>query len=163
MQHLLLNYLLNSSAMKSVSLLVLLVSCTFFSMAQSTKTSHTRFNHLAFVVKDLKRSTLFYTRIMGLDTLPEPFRDGKHTWLKISENGSLHLIESTDLPSHVKGSHLCFSVPSVENFMEKLQQAHIAFENWEGQTNRFTLRADGVKQVYLRDPDGYWLEVNDDL
>ena len=132
-------------------------------MSQSTQQPTTRFNHLAFTVKDLKKSTRFYTTIMGLDTLPEPFKDGKHTWLKISEKGSLHLIEAGQLPTHVKGSHLCFSVPSIEKFMEKLQQAKIAFESWEGQSNRFTLRADGVKQVYLQDPDGYWLEVNDDL
>jgi lactoylglutathione lyase len=23
-------------------------------------------------------------------------------------------------------------------------------------------RVDGIKQIYLQDPDGYWIEVNDD-
>jgi lactoylglutathione lyase len=113
------------------------------------------------MVQDLKKSTHFYTTFMGLDTIPEPFHDGKHTWLKISEAGSLHLIEGLQKPTHVKGSHLCFSVASVASFMEKLRKAGIAFESWAGDANNYTLRPDGVKQVYLQDPDGYWLEVND--
>lgn len=126
-----------------------------------TRPSSARFNHLAFTVKNLQASTRFYTNILGLDTIPEPFHDGRHSWLKISESGSLHLIEGPLQPEHIKGAHLCFSVESIPLFIEKLKKAAIAFENWAGEPGSFTLRPDGVKQVYLRDPDGYWLEVND--
>ena len=34
-------------------------------------------NHIAVYVKDLKKSADFYTRIIGLDTIPEPFHDGR--------------------------------------------------------------------------------------
>lgn len=121
----------------------------------------TSFDHIAFAVKDLKRSATFYQQLLGLQAIDDPFKDGKHLWLKVSERGSLHLIEGNRIPVSIKESHLCFSVPSVEALMEKLKQAAIPFENWPGEPNTFNVRADGVKQIYLRDPDGYWLEVND--
>ena len=37
-------------------------------------------NHIAVYVMDLKISTAFYKDIIGLDTIPEPFHDGRHTW-----------------------------------------------------------------------------------
>lgn len=38
----------------------------------------------------------------------------------------------------------------------------IEFEDWAGTRKAVTLRVDGIKQVYFKDPDGHWLEVNDD-
>jgi lactoylglutathione lyase len=26
--------------------------------------------------------------------------------------------------------------------------------------NKINIRADGVKQIFFQDPDGYWIEVN---
>jgi catechol 2,3-dioxygenase-like lactoylglutathione lyase family enzyme len=40
-------------------------------------------NHIALYVVDLKISTSFYHDIVGLDTIPEPFHDGRHTWFNI--------------------------------------------------------------------------------
>lgn len=121
-----------------------------------------RINHIAFSVLNLQRSTQFYQNIIGLDTIPEPFRDGRHTWFSIGDRSHLHLIQHP--PPHIippKNTHLCFSVPSVEEFIEKLRKAGLSFEDWPGTKGAITLRADGVKQIYLQDPDGYWLEIND--
>jgi lactoylglutathione lyase len=38
----------------------------------------------------------------------------------------------------------------------------VRYGSWKGEAGQFTPRPDGVKQVYLQDPDGFWLEVNDD-
>lgn len=120
-------------------------------------------NHIALYVTDLKKSTAFYRDIIGLDTIPEPFHDGKHTWFSIGENSALHLIEGAQEPvKHPKNTHLCFSVTSVEDFMKRLQQANIEWSNWPGNSKTPTTRADGVKQIYFQDTDGYWLEINDD-
>lgn len=121
----------------------------------------TRINHIAFTVKDLGRSSQFYRQLLQLDTIPNPFNDGIHLWLNIGGGASLHLIEGTRIPAGVKDSHLCFSVRSVESMVDKLKKAGIAFESWTGEKGQWTNRADGVKQIYLQDPDGYWLEVND--
>jgi lactoylglutathione lyase len=120
-------------------------------------------NHIALYVKDLKISTDFYSNIIGLDTIPEPFHDGRHTWFGIGAQGHLHVISGavSQLPRE-KNAHLCFSVPSVEAFIPVLKKNNIGYENWAGDKNAVTNRVDGVKQVYFQDPDGYWIEINDD-
>jgi len=136
-----------------------LVSLTANSLAQSPKI---QLNHIAMYVVDLKASTDFYQRVVGLDTIPEPFHDGKHKWFSVGPKSHLHLIQgATSKLSHDKNSHLCFSVQSVEEFTVVLTNNHIAFENWEGEKMKATLRVDGVRQIYFKDPDGYWIEVND--
>jgi lactoylglutathione lyase len=60
-----------------------------------------------------------------------------------------------------KQNHMCFSLPSVEVFAAKLKRAGIAFEDLDGSQGAITTRVDKVKQIYLKDPDGYWIEIND--
>jgi lactoylglutathione lyase len=123
----------------------------------------TTLNHIALHVSDLQKSTLFYETILALDSVPEPFHDGKHTWLKVSNDANLHLISGAEkgVPRD-KFSHLCLSVPSLSEFISKLNQEHIPYEDWLGAKIAVTTRVDGIKQVYFQDPDGYWIEVNDD-
>ena len=119
-------------------------------------------NHIAQYVVDLKTSTTFYTNIVGLDTIPEPFHDGRHTWLSVGSKSHLHLIQGAkETAAHDKNTHLCFTVASVQEFMAVLKKNNIPYENWAGEKNAVTNRVDGVKQIYFRDPDGYWLEIND--
>lgn len=120
-------------------------------------------NHIAHYVKDLAISTAFYRNIVGLDTIPEPFHDGRHTWFSVAEHSHLHIISGAkEITAHNKNSHLCFSVPSTERFAEILKKNNIPYENWAGQPNSLTNRVDGVKQLYFQDPDNYWIEINDD-
>ncbi|HET7535552.1 MAG TPA: VOC family protein [Candidatus Didemnitutus sp.] len=121
-----------------------------------------RINHIAFYVADLKVSTDFYQNVIGLPTIPEPFHDGKHTWFLIGPKTHLHIISgATERLPKIKNSHLCFTVPSVPDFVAKLKAANVSFENLAGEEGAVTLRADGVHQIYFQDPDGYWLEIND--
>lgn len=137
--------------------LLVFVSCT--SGAQVRKVS---LNHIALMVNDLKVSTEFYQQTIGLDTIPEPFHDGKHTWFSIGPKSHLHLISGGVTPKdHVKGSHLCFTVASVDNFITVLKAKKIPYEDFAGKPSGVTLRVDGVKQIYFQDPNGYWLEIND--
>ena len=120
-------------------------------------------NHIALYVTKLSKSTAFYKDIVGLDTIPEPFHDGKHTWFSVGDHSHLHLIEGAVEPvKHPKNTHICFSVPSIDEFIARLEKAHIEYSNWPGTSKSPTVRADGVKQIYFQDPDGYWIEVNDD-
>lgn len=130
--------------------------------AQEAKKLTPSLNHIAIYVTDLKTSTNFYMNIVGLDTIPEPFHDGKHTWFSVGPKSHLHLIEGASAKREQdKNSHLCFSIPSVEEFMSILKKNNVEFESWNGDKNTFTKRVDGVKQIYFKDPDGYWLEIND--
>jgi lactoylglutathione lyase len=119
-------------------------------------------NHIALYVNDLQKSTAFYKDVIGLDSVPEPFHDGKHTWLAVGDKANLHLIAGASaITDHDKNSHLCFSVFSVDAFIPRLKQAGVPYEDWPGKPQSITLRVDGVKQIYFKDPDGYWVEIND--
>jgi lactoylglutathione lyase len=146
---------------KILACLLLVVFISGSASSQSVKTK-ARLNHIALYVVDLKVSSDFYSQIVGLDTIPEPFHDGRHTWFSVGPQSHLHIISGAQgKKEQDKNSHLCFSVPSVLDFIKVLNKNNIAFENWAGEKSTFTNRVDGVKQVYFRDPDGYWVEIND--
>ncbi|MDB5247393.1 MAG: Glyoxalase/bleomycin resistance protein/dioxygenase [Segetibacter sp.] len=129
--------------------------------AQSNKP--VRLNHIALYVKNLQASTQFYMKVVGLDTMPEPFHDGRHTWYPVGEHSQLHLISGAkEITQHDKNAHLCFTVRSVDDFVKVLVASQVPYENWAGQKSSITTRIDGVKQVYFQDPDNYWVEINDD-
>jgi lactoylglutathione lyase len=150
--------------LSGISGLALCISITNHLSAQSATTKvKPVLNHIAVYVADLKVSTTFYQKIIQLDTIPEPFHDGIHTWFSIGPTGHLHIIQgATDFAVHDKNTHLCFSVASITGFIKVLDSSHIEYENWAGQKMQVTNRADGVHQIYFKDPDGYWLEINDD-
>ncbi|MGZ8541806.1 MAG: VOC family protein [Chitinophagaceae bacterium] len=144
--------------------IVFIMGIFLYALNVSAQTSKTRatLNHIAVYVVNLQVSTAFYRDIIGLDTIPEPFHDGKHTWFSIGLQGHLHIISgATAATSHNKNGHLCFSVFSVEDFIATLDKNNIEYEDWAGQKKSITKRVDGVKQVYFKDPDGYWIEIND--
>jgi lactoylglutathione lyase len=119
-------------------------------------------NHIALYVADLQKSTVFYRDVIGIDTIPEPFHDGRHTWFRIGPLSHLHVISGAATKTvHDKNTHLCFRVDSVTPFAEKLKKAGVVYEDWAGTKGAITTRVDGVKQIYFMDPDGYWIEVND--
>ena len=143
-------------------LLLSALLCTANACAQNKSTTKATLNHIALYVVDLKVSTNFYQNIIGLDTIPEPFHDGRHTWFSIGKQGHLHVISGAKArKEHDKNAHLCFSVPSVVDFIVGLKKNGIAYEDWAGTPGVVTNRVDGVKQIYFKDPDGYWIEIND--
>src|SRR5262245_50296770 len=98
-------------------------------------------NHIAQYVVDLKVSTDFYHDIICLDTIPEPFHDGKHTWFAVGPKSHLHIISGAQKKEpHDKNSHLCFTVSSVLDFITVLKKNNIPFESWTGEKNNFTTR-----------------------
>jgi len=148
--------------MKHYKLSLLVITFFSITIAAAQQKPKAVLNHIALYVKDLSVSTGFYSNIIQLDTIPEPFHDGKHTWYSIGVKSHLHLIQGAPATTpHDKNSHLCFSVPSVKAFITVLTKNKIEFENWPGEKNAVTTRVDGVQQIYFKDPDGYWIEIND--
>ena len=145
------------------NLVSFIVFFTFFSLfanfAEAQKAPV--INHVAISVTNLKRSINFYSSVVGLDSIPEPFKDGKHAWFILGEKISLHIIEDApEIKSYFKNAHLCLSTSNLAAFIDKLKKQNIEFENVKGAKGELTTRIDGVQQIYFRDPDGYWIEMN---
>jgi len=47
-------------------------------------------------------------------------------------------------------------------FTKHLDEHKVKYGNWAQSSKEAQVRPDKVKQIYLQDPDGYWIEVNDD-
>ena len=120
-------------------------------------------NHIGVYVSNLATSTAFYENILNLKQIPEPFHDGKHTWFTIGAAGHLHLIQGEPKEfARDKNDHLCFSVKSMDAFIANLDHNKIEYTNWPGTAKAPTIRVDGVKQIYFKDPDGHLIEINND-
>ena len=117
--------------------------------------------HAAICVHDLKVSTEFYKAVLALEEIPNPFNDGIHTWFKIGPNLQLHVIQRGCAVTPEKNVHLCFSTASLPELADYLRKQNVRYATLKGDNQGFTTRVDGVKQLYLQDPDGYWIEIND--
>src|SRR4249920_3520416 len=148
---------MNTRSLRLSMCIIAFCSFSLLSLAQNKPVA--QLNHIAYYVVDLKVSTDFYHNIIGLDSIPEPFHDGRHTWFSIGPKSHLHIISgATQKTDHDKNTHLCFSVLSVIDFIAVLKKNNVVFESWAGEKNTYTNRVDGVKQIYFKDPDGYWIE-----
>jgi lactoylglutathione lyase len=119
-------------------------------------------DHVALHVRDLQKSTEFYSGTIGLEQVADPFKDGKHVFLRLSEHTQLHLIAGAQGEmQHDMDVHFALRVQSVESFRALLDQKHVKYFSSKKEEGAMTTRPDGVQQIYLQDPDGYWVEVND--
>ena len=144
----------------------LLVLCCLFSTACFSQAPpnrpKARLNHLAIFVVDVQKSASFYSELFAFDTLPEPFHDNRHAWFSIGPGIALHIIQGAKEPKeYFLNNHMCFSVESTQEYVDKLTRKGIIFYDSTGEKNKVTTRIDGVQQVWIRDPDGYYIEIND--
>lgn len=145
---------------------ILLFSASFFlflDKSQAQQKPVLKLNHIAIYVENLKNSTSFYEDVLQLTEIPEPFHDGLHTWFTLGQAGNLHLIQGAESGvKREKNDHLCFSTEDIEQFIKNLKQYHVTYFDWQGGEGKITTRVDGVHQIYFQDPDGHWIEINDE-
>lgn len=119
-------------------------------------------DHTTLIVNDLKTTGDFYAMVIGLKEIDHPTKDLGFRWFSLNGNTQLHLIYKADVMMNKhKSSHICLSTQKFDDYILHLKNQNISFEDWPGVKNAVTLRADGVRQIYLTDPEGYWIEIND--
>ena len=119
------------------------------------------FDHVALHVSDLTRSASFYENL-GLKRIADTFKDDRHVRLGMGPAQQLHLIAGgrTNLQTDID-VHIAMRVPSLPALTKRLDGLSIPYYNSKHEPHSVTKRPDGVMQVYLQDPDGYWVELND--
>ena len=132
--------------------------------SQSPSPKPLQFDHTTIYVRDLDKSGGFYDKVLALQRIPEPFHDGRHIWYRIGAHDQLHVVSGANASeNHDINVHLAFRVADVSDFSSRLESMGIPYrKSIRGDGKTATLRPDGVHQVYFQDPDGYWIEVNDD-
>jgi len=135
-----------------------------FAWCQSATVPRLEFDHTTVYVRDLHKSGEFYDKVLALQRIDEPFHDGRHIWYRIGTHDQLHVVSGANsAENHDINVHLAFRVADVPDFTSRLQQMGIPYrKSIRGDGKTATLRPDGVHQIYFQDPDGYWIEVNDD-
>lgn len=127
----------------------------------SKTTSAITLNHLALSVKDLETSIEFYKELLDLQEITNRTKIEGVRWLSLGEGKELHLISILKEPVSInKAVHFAFKTQDFDAFFAKLQSMKLGYSDWPGNAGKINIRADGVKQIYFQDPDGYWLEVN---
>jgi len=111
-------------------------------------------NHLALHVADVGVSSTFYREVLQLQSLPRPAFDFPGAWFRIGIDQELHLIGERDAPVHSagRGNHFAIMVDDIDAWEHHLDA--IGAQRRPRQT-----RPDGAFQVFLPDPDGYWIEL----
>jgi lactoylglutathione lyase len=129
--------------------------------AQQGPVASISFNHVALSVQDVDRSADFYRTVFGLREITNRTEVEGIRWFSLGEGKELHLISVLKEPVSLnKAVHFALTTPVFDGFVEDLRQAEIGFSNWAGEARTITIRADDTRQIYLQDPDGYWIEVN---
>ncbi|WP_223826539.1 VOC family protein [Flagellimonas sp. S3867] len=129
--------------------------------AENESRSNFVFDHQSLVVTNLMKTGDFYKEVFGFEEIPHPENKPGFRWFNMYGNSQLHLIKK-DFAAFEKNKsmHLCLAVKDLERFIERLVSKNIDFYDWPGNKSAVTDRADGVKQIYIQDPEGYWIEVN---
>ncbi|PQB05392.1 VOC family protein [Aureitalea marina] len=140
------------------NLFLLLLISTQLAISQADQIT---FNHVALGVSDLESSTSFYTEILGIQRIGDPTNNETIRWFALGEGKELHLVATpAEFVRPPRQTHFAISSANFDIFVRKLRQKDVPFVDWEGKPNSVYLRPDGVRQIYLQDPDGYWIEVN---
>ena len=110
-------------------------------------------NHVAIHVAEVERSCAFYRRVLRLQMLPRPAFDFPGAWFRLGANQELHLIGRREPVASTDGNnHFALRVDEIAVWEEHLQQAGAEFSPRKQ-------RPDGAWQIFLRDPDGHFIEL----
>ena len=130
-------------------------------LAQDTITSAFTLNHLALSVKNMELSADFYKNILKLQEINNRTEIEGITWFSLGDGKELHLISTQKGNVTVdKALHFALSTSNFDAFVKTLDTMNINYSDWFGTPRKINIRADGIRQIFLQDPDGYWIEVN---
>ena len=141
--------------------LLFLLAFSFFATLQAQENTNLTFNHLALSVKSLDESATFYKQVLGLPEITNKTKMQGVRWFSLNEGKELHLISFLKEPVIInKAVHMALTTSNFDAFVKSLEAKKIPYSDWPGIPNKINIRADGIKQIFFQDPNGYWIEIN---
>ena len=119
-----------------------------------TMTNIKDINHVALHVENVTISKDFYKNIMLFEELPRPDFDFDGAWFRLGTTQELHLLGHRTLPIHSgsRSNHFALSTDCMDEWVEHLTKTGATFKPPKQ-------RPDGVRQVFITDPDGHNIEL----
>ena len=121
-----------------------------------------RLDHIALLVRDLARSAAFYTEVLRFTEVPNPMGGTQIRWFEIGGGPRIHMQAGDFGATHVeKGTHIAIAAADFDDVLRFLRAKGAAFSDFKGAPGAINVRPDGMRAVFLQDPSGYWIEIND--
>jgi lactoylglutathione lyase len=148
--------------MKRCKLLFVLLLASAPASASAQDIFDLRFDHSTVLVTDLEASAAFYENILHLRPLETPWGSAAPIrFFSMGDARQLHMGLSDGPIGAGKDIHLAFALTNFDEYLQFLTERGIVFGNFSGSSNGPQIRPDGIRQIYLQDPDGNWIEIND--
>ena len=121
-----------------------------------------RLDHIALLVRDLEESVAFLTRTLGLSEIPNPMGGTAIRWIEIGDGRRFH-VQAGDIDRvHVeKQTHFALSATDFDAVLARFRAEGVAFSDMKGTPGGVNVRPDGMRAIFVQDPNGYWFEIND--
>jgi catechol 2,3-dioxygenase-like lactoylglutathione lyase family enzyme len=121
-----------------------------------------KLDHIALLVRDLDESAAFYTALPGIREVPNPMGGTHIRWFEYANGQRFHLQAGDLSTTHVeKGTHFAFSAADFDATLREIKARGLAFSDFKGTPGAINVRPDGMRAIFLQDPNGYWIEIND--
>jgi catechol 2,3-dioxygenase-like lactoylglutathione lyase family enzyme len=144
---------------RTVVFLVLMLTCA--ASAQDAEPVTFTFDHVALSVSDVDRSRAFYETVFGMQNITDRPPVKGVRWLSMGGGKELHLLAIVDGAVTVNQAvHISVKTNDFDRLLAILDERQVEYTTWLGSEREVTVTDSGTRQLYLQDPDGYWIEVN---
>jgi len=121
-----------------------------------------RLDHVSLLVRDLETSLRFYQSMFGLPVIPIEPDHPTIRWLSISALNALHLTQGDVSGLRLeKAVHFALRIGDLDAFAAELVAQGVPYSDWPGHAGQIGHAPGGYRQIFIQDPDGYWIEIND--
>lgn len=121
-----------------------------------------RLDHIALLVRDLDETAQFFTDVLRIREVPDPMGGTQIRWFEFGNGQRFHIQAGDISATHVeKRTHLALSAPDFDDVLAFLRERGVAFSDFKGTPGAVNVRPDGMRAVFVQDPNGYWYEIND--
>ncbi len=121
-----------------------------------------RLDHIALLVRDLDETTRFLTEVLRIRQVPNPMGGTQIRWFEYGNSQRFH-IQAGDISRTFveKRTHFALSAPDLDAVIAHFRSIGVPFTNMNGDVGEVNVRPDGMRAVFVQDPNGYWFEIND--